>query len=143
EHLQLVLLVVGLLLAASGTERLGCFDAPLPLALEDLQLLVLRERPLELLLRSLQGIEEKAQSVPAVLVARESGRLELVLDAGDEHRLRGPQRECMRELVSVEAAAKDMPVQVEDRLSPTLTDVDEHLVVVEARRGRRRGAEPG
>src|SRR5262245_43925577 len=53
EDLEFVLLVLRLLLAACTAERLGSFEPALALTLEHLELLVVRERALELLLRVL------------------------------------------------------------------------------------------
>ena len=136
EDLELVLLVLGLLLATGRTECFGGLAAALALALEHLQLLVVGKRALKLLLRALQRVQDEAQRVAPVLVAREARVLQLALDAGDEaHRRLQLQR--ARQLARVEAASEDVPVEMEDRLAAALADVDEHLVVVEPRGGRR------
>ena len=62
EHLELEVLLVGLLLAAGGLERLERLDALLPLALQDLQLLVLGERALQLLLGRAQAREDQRRA---------------------------------------------------------------------------------
>ena len=137
EHLELVLLVLGLLLAPARAECLRRLDAPLPLALEHLQLLVVRERALELLLRVPKRVEDQAERVATVRVAREPRRLELVLDPLDEAHavLLGERR---REPAGVDSPAEHVPVEVEDRLPGARTDVDEHAVVLEPGRARRR-----
>ena len=84
EDLELVLLVLGLLLATRRAKCLGRLAAALALALEHLQLLVVGERTLKLLLRTLERVQHEAQRIAPILVAREACLLELALDAGDE-----------------------------------------------------------
>jgi hypothetical protein len=74
----------GLLLAPAGAERVGRLDAPLPLALEHLELLLLAQRPLQLLLRVLERVEDQAQRVAALRVARAHRILQLVVDLLDQ-----------------------------------------------------------
>ena len=69
EDLELGLLLVGLLLAPGGAERLLRLDPLLPLALQHLELLVLGERALELLLGALEAREDQAKRVAARVVA--------------------------------------------------------------------------
>ena len=68
----------------AGLVRLGRLGPLLALPLQHLELLVLRERPLELLLGRAQARQDQAESVAPILVAREPRLLELVLDAGDQ-----------------------------------------------------------
>ncbi len=63
-------LVLGLLGAAAGAERLRRLDAALALALEDLKLLVVVQRALELLLGAAEAVEDQPQRVAARVVAR-------------------------------------------------------------------------
>ena len=81
---ELALLGLGLLLAAAGAERLGRLDALLALALQHLQLLVLGERALQLLLGALERVEDQAQRVAALGVARLHRVLDLVFDVVDQ-----------------------------------------------------------
>src|SRR5262249_24121758 len=73
-------------------------DPPLPLALQDLQLLLVRERTLELLLGRAQAGDDQAERVAPVGVARERRLLEVVLHARDEAHpgtpCRRPPRTC-------------------------------------------------
>ena len=63
----------------------------LALALEHLQLLVLGQRPLQLLLGRAQAGEDQAQRVAALGVARAHRLLELVLDLGDQAHAGSPR----------------------------------------------------
>ena len=83
EDLALSLLRLRLLLAAAGPERLGRLEPALPLAPEHLELLVLGQGALELLLGRLEGVEDQAQRVAALGVARLHGLLQLVRDRLD------------------------------------------------------------
>ena len=56
----------------------------LALALEHLQLLVVGERPLQILLGRAQAREDQAQRVAALVVAREHRLLHLVLELRDQ-----------------------------------------------------------
>ena len=87
-------------------ERLDRLEPPLALALEHLQLLVVAERPLQLLLRRPQAGQDQPQRVAAlgVPLLHRGGQLRLQLR--DQSSCRHP----------VEAAAEDVPVQVEDGL---------------------------
>ena len=84
EDLELALLRLRLLLAAARAERLGRFEPLLPLALHDLQLLLLGERPLQLLLGLLERVEDQAQRVAALGVARLHRVFDLVVDFLDQ-----------------------------------------------------------
>src|SRR3954447_5997227 len=66
EHLALVVLVLGLLLAPAGAKGVGCLDALLALALQHLELLVVVQRPLQVLLGLTQLGEDQAQRVAPV-----------------------------------------------------------------------------
>src|SRR5438477_446718 len=70
--------------AAAAAERLRRLEPALALPLEHLQLLVIVQGPLQLLLRRAETGEDQAKSVPARLVARDHGLLELVLEARDQ-----------------------------------------------------------
>src|SRR6266542_1850684 len=83
EDRELALLGRGLLLAAAGTEGLGRLDAPLALALKHLQLLVLGKRPLQLLLRALERVEDQAERIAALGVPLLHRLLQLRLDGVD------------------------------------------------------------
>ena len=110
EHRELALLCLRLLLAATGAERLGRLDAPLALALEHLQLLVLGQRALQLLLGRAERDEDQPQRVAALGVARLHRVLQLVLDPRDQAHPGIPWK----------LAAENVPVQVEDRLPARL-----------------------
>ena len=84
EHGQLALLVLGLLLAARSPKRVGRLDPPLPLALEHLELLLVVQRPLQLLLRRPQRRQDQPQRVAPIGVARSIASLQLVLDPPDQ-----------------------------------------------------------
>ena len=84
EHLELEVFLVRLLLAAGGLEGLERLDALLALALQHLQLLVLRERTLQLLLRRAEAREDQDERVATVVLACEARLLELVFDRADE-----------------------------------------------------------
>src|ERR1044072_7872402 len=79
EHGELALLALGLLLTAPGPECLGRLGALLPLALQHLQLLVVVQRPLQVLLRRAQAGQDQPQRVATVRVARGHRLLELAL----------------------------------------------------------------
>src|SRR3954454_13321959 len=81
EHFELGLLRPGLFLAAGRAKGLGRFEPPLALALEDLQLLVVVQRPLELLLGGAQAREDQPQCVATLGVAllHRCGQLRLEL----------------------------------------------------------------
>src|SRR5581483_234763 len=83
EHCELALLGCRLHLAAAGAERLGGLDPALPLALQDLELLVLGQRPLQLLLGSLERVEDEPKRVAALGVAGLHGLAQLTLDRLD------------------------------------------------------------
>src|SRR5439155_14933727 len=101
ENLELVLLVLGALLPAARAEGLRSLDPPLALALEDLQLLVLGQRPLQLLLRVTQRVQDQAQSVAAIVVAGEPRRFQLLLDALDEGHDASAVRACTARCASI------------------------------------------
>src|SRR5262249_50049069 len=63
---------------------LGRLHALLPLALKHLELLVVGERPLELLLRRAQRAEQQAQRVAALAVALLHRRRQVVLELVDQ-----------------------------------------------------------
>src|SRR5262249_26965376 len=84
EHLELVLLRVGLLLTPGRLVRVGGLRPALALALQHLELLLLGERTLQVLLRRAQAGGAPACDVATVAVASEPRLLELVLDAGDQ-----------------------------------------------------------
>ena len=84
EDRELALLGRRLLLAAAVAERLRRLDALLPLALEHLQLLVVGERALQLLLGALERVDDQAERVAPLGVAREHRLLDLVLDRRDQ-----------------------------------------------------------
>src|SRR4051794_3283860 len=90
EDVELVLLVLGLLLAPGRMVGVGGLEALLSLALEHLQLLVLRQRPLQLLLGRLQTREDQPERVAAIRVAREHRVLHLLLEIGDETHAASP-----------------------------------------------------
>ena len=69
-----------LLVAAGRVEGLRGLDPPLALALEHLELLVVGQRPLEVLLGRAQAREDQAQRVAALGVARERRLLDVLLD---------------------------------------------------------------
>src|SRR4051812_13847407 len=69
EDLELALLGRGLRLAAAGAEGVCRLDSPLALALQHLQLLVLGERPHQLLLGVLQRVQDQAESVATLRIA--------------------------------------------------------------------------
>src|SRR6185295_7382612 len=76
--------LVGLLVAPRRPEGLRSLDALLALALEHLQLLVLRERTLQLLLGALEAREDQAQGVAPRGVPLAHCILELRLDLCDQ-----------------------------------------------------------
>ena len=90
EDRELALLGRGLLLAAACAERLGGLDAPLPLALQDLQLLLLAQWPLQLLLRALESVEDQAERVATLGVPRTHRILQLVVDLLDQAHAQPP-----------------------------------------------------
>src|SRR5690242_2072229 len=90
EHVELALLRGGLLLAPAGPECLGGLDPALPLALQHLELLSLAQRPLQLLLRALERMEDQAQRVAALRVARAHRILQLVVDLLDQAHFHPP-----------------------------------------------------
>ena len=112
-----------LLLAPAGAECLGRLDPPLPLALEHLELLVLVQRPLQLLLGGAQARRIEAQGVAPLGVAL-------------AHRVASGPPRCGTIRLIAQApspAAQDVPVQVEDGLPAAGADVDDDAVVLEAR----------
>ena len=84
EHVELVLFLLGLLLPTAGAERLGRLEPLLALALQHLELLVVVQRALQLLLRSLKAGEDQAQRVAARGIAVAHRALELFLDLCDK-----------------------------------------------------------
>src|SRR4051794_37749166 len=86
EDVELELLGLRLLLPAAFAERVGRLDSLLALALQDLQLLRLAERPLKLLLRRLQAREDQAQRVAALRVSRAHRLLHLFLQPRNQRR---------------------------------------------------------
>src|ERR1051326_8836808 len=97
EHGELLLLLERLLLAVAAAEGLRRFDAALALALQDLELLVVRERALKLLLRRAQAGEDEPQRVAPLVVVLEHRVLELLLHAVDQTHARPrilPPRMC-------------------------------------------------
>src|SRR5262249_2120945 len=72
------------LLAPARAERLRRLEPLLPLSLEHLELLVLGERPLQLLLGRAQAREDQAQRVAALGVAGERRLLQVVLKLLDQ-----------------------------------------------------------
>ena len=83
EDGQFLLFARRLLLAAAPAKGLRGLESALALALEHLQLLVIVERPLELLLGRAQAGQDQAQRVPPRLVARDHRLLELLLETHD------------------------------------------------------------
>ena len=81
-------------------ERLGLrgFDTTLALALQHLQLLVLGQRPLQLLLGALQRVDDQAERVATLGVSRAHRLLDLVFDRCDPTHvmlpIRPPPRMC-------------------------------------------------
>src|SRR5207237_6983321 len=96
EHVELVLLFLGLLLAARGAVGLDRLQPPLALALQHLQLLVLVERPLDLLLGRAQRVQDQPQGVAAVAVALLHRVLQLRLEARNEAHVRSQRRPSRR-----------------------------------------------
>src|SRR5262249_8760634 len=84
ENLELALLLLCLLHPGRIPERLRGLDAPLALALKNLQLLVVRERALEILLRRAKAREQQPQRIAALAVLLEHRLLELGLHADDQ-----------------------------------------------------------
>ena len=76
-------ILFGLLLATGLLERLHRLDALLALALEHLQLFVLGQGPLKLLLGVLERVDDQAQGIAALAVARQHRLLDSVLDRLD------------------------------------------------------------
>ena len=94
----------------------------LPLALQHLELLLVVQRPLQLLLGRAQAGEDQPQRVaPRRRRAPASRRLSSLLDPRDQ---RHPG-------IPLDLPAEDVPVQVEDRLPAARADVDDDAVVVE------------
>src|SRR5207248_3445917 len=83
EDRELALLGLRPVVAAARPESLGGLDPPLPLALEDLKLLLFRQRPLELLLGVLERVEDEAQCVATFCVARLHRLFDLLVDRLD------------------------------------------------------------
>src|SRR5439155_20405384 len=84
EHRELSLLGRRLLLAAAAAEGLRRLDTALALALQHLQLLLVGERPLQLLLGRAKAREDQPQRVPPLGVPRERRLFQVLLQAGDE-----------------------------------------------------------
>src|SRR2546423_637359 len=84
EHGQLRLLGGGLLRPPAGAKRLRSLHSSLPLALENLELLVVVERPLELLLRPTQAGQEQPQRIAPLDVPRAHRLLQLALQTLDQ-----------------------------------------------------------
>src|SRR5262249_50103597 len=84
EHVHLVLFLLGLLPAARRTVGLDRVQPVLALALQDLELLVLVQRPLDFLLRRPQRAQDQPQRVAALGVAFLHRVLQLGLEARDQ-----------------------------------------------------------
>jgi len=84
ELVELVLLVLGLLLATALAERLRGLDPSLALPLQHLELFLVGERSPQLLLRGLERVQHQAERVAAIAVPGEPRCLELPVDPLDE-----------------------------------------------------------
>src|SRR5215212_3740339 len=84
QHLELEALRVRLLLAPRGAKRLLGLGPALALALQHLELLLVVQRPLELLLRRAQAVQDQAQRVAPLGVALPHRLLQLALDSRDQ-----------------------------------------------------------
>src|ERR687895_2332841 len=84
EDGELLLFRSGALFAAALPEGLRRLDPPLALSLQHLQLLLVGERPLQLLLRGAQARQDQPQRIAAGRIALAHGALQLVLDAADQ-----------------------------------------------------------
>src|SRR2546423_13026132 len=95
---QLRLLGLGLLGPLAGAKRLGRLDSSLSLALEDLKLLVVVERALELLLRAPEARKQQPQRIAPIVLARPHRLAQLVLESLDQAHagipLTWPPRTC-------------------------------------------------
>ena len=121
----------------------------LALTLKHLQLLVVGEQALKLLLGGLQRVQDEAECVTAILVARKAGG-RLVLDPLDQAhwplrghgfpRERDPKaKRCSCGLLeragdslSVGSSPEHVPVEMEDRLARAGAHVDEDPIVLES-----------
>src|SRR5919202_666484 len=83
QNRKLGLLRLRLFVATAAAERLRRLEPPLALPLQDLQLLLLRKRPLQLLLGGLEAVEQQPQRVAPRGLTREHRLLQLTLHALD------------------------------------------------------------
>src|SRR5215216_921355 len=91
EHRELALLAFGPLVAAGLAERLRGLGSALPLPLQHLELLVVVQRPQQLLLRRAQACQDQPQRVAPLRVACRHRLLELVLQTRDQRHPAIPQ----------------------------------------------------
>jgi pimeloyl-ACP methyl ester carboxylesterase len=84
EDRELGLFLVGRLGPVARAKRLGRLDAPLALALQHLELLVLAQLALQILLRRAQRREQKAQRIAARVVPREARLSQFVFHPFDQ-----------------------------------------------------------